>query len=170
MCGRLGTAGLWLLIGACGGASAFLNNTPIVVLAAPVVRDVARSLGEDPRRFLIPVSYVAILGGACTLIGTSTNLLVNDMARSSGQPTFGLFEITPVGLIVGLAGAVYLVVFGGRLLGAKAESEDPAADEPSRSNAQAHDASLGDSSLFAEHRPFHRLHAGLVVWRCSSVW
>lgn len=113
LCARLGAAGLWLVIGLSGGASAFLNNTPIVVLAAPVVRDVAEGMGLSPKRFLIPLSYISILGGACTLIGTSTNLLVNDMARNAGQPAFGMFEITPVGLIVGLAGGVYLFLFGG---------------------------------------------------------
>ena len=94
MCARLGSAGLWLVLVLCGAASAFLNNTPIVVLAAPVVKDVATSLGLSPKRFLIPLSYITIMGGACTLIGTSTNLLVNDMARNAGQPVFGVFEIT----------------------------------------------------------------------------
>ena len=69
----------------CGAVSAFLNNTPIVVLAAPVIRDVSASVGLDPRRYLMPLSYLTVLGGCCTLIGTSTNLLVNDMARASGS-------------------------------------------------------------------------------------
>lgn len=112
---RIGAAGIWGLIGLSGFASAFLNNTPIVVIAAPVVRDMAHSLKLDPRRFLIPLSYVAVLGGCCTLIGTSTNLLVDDMARSSGQPPFGLFEIAPVGLAVALAGGIYLLLFAGQL-------------------------------------------------------
>ncbi|HYE46918.1 MAG TPA: SLC13 family permease [Caulobacter sp.] len=159
LCRRLGTLGLWLLIGACGGASAFLNNTPIVVLGAPVVRDVAQSLEQSPRRFLIPLSYVSILGGGCTLIGTSTNLLVNDMARSAGQPTFGLFEITPVGLAIALAGGLYLLLLGPRLLGGK-----PAAEaEPEAASPAAHDASLGDASLFAEHRPLKPWHAGFSL-------
>ena len=86
LCRRTGAAGIWGLIGLSGFGSAFLNNTPIVVVAAPVIRDVATSIRLDPRRFLMPLSYVAVLGGCCTLIGTSTNLLVDDMARSSGQP------------------------------------------------------------------------------------
>ena len=98
LCRRIGTAGLWVLIGLAGAASAFLNNTPIVVLSAPVVRDAAKSLGRSPKRYLIPLSYAAVLGGCCTLIGTSTNLLVNDMASVAGQPRFGMFEITPVGV------------------------------------------------------------------------
>ena len=116
LCQRIGGAGLWVLIGLAGGASAFLNNTPIVVLSAPVVRDVAKSLGRSPKSYLIPLSYAAVLGGCCTLIGTSTNLLVNDMASNAGQPRFGIFEITPVGLAVAVAGGLYLLLFSGRLV------------------------------------------------------
>lgn len=116
LCRRIGKTGLWIMIGIGGAASAFLNNTPIVVLASPVVRDVAKSLGESPKRYLIPLSYTAILGGSCTLIGTSTNLLVNDMAAVAGQPRFSIFEITPVGLTVAVAGAIYLMLFSGRVV------------------------------------------------------
>ena len=116
LCKRIGGAGLWVLIGLGGAASAFLNNTPIVVLSAPVVRDVAKTLGRSPKRYLIPLSYAAVLGGCCTLIGTSTNLLVNDMATVAGQPRFGIFEITPVGLAVAAAGGIYLFLFSGRLI------------------------------------------------------
>jgi di/tricarboxylate transporter len=133
LCKRIGRAGLWVLIGLAGAASAFLNNTPIVVLGAPVVRDVANSLGDSPKRYLSPLSYAAVLGGCCTLIGTSTNLLVNDMAAVAGQPRFGIFEITPVGLVVAIAGGLYLLLFSSRLIGsadrASAESAAPAADQ-----------------------------------------
>ena len=156
LCQRVGTAGLWILITLCGGGSAFLNNTPIVVLAAPVVRDVANSLRVDPRRFLLPLSYVAVLGGCCTLIGTSTNLLVDDMARTSGQPPFGIFEITPVGLAVAVAGGIYLLLVSGKLI--KASSE-PAGelDVPRKHHQVSHldiagDA-IGDVQDFAEQRP-----------------
>ena len=116
MCRRIGVAGLWVLIGLAGAASAFLNNTPIVVLSAPVVREVAKSLGRSPKSYLMPLSYAAVLGGCCTLIGTSTNLLVSDMASNAGQPRFGIFEITPVGLAVAIAGGLYLFLIGSRLV------------------------------------------------------
>ena len=116
LCRRIGAAGLWVLIGSLGTASAFLNNTPIVVLGAPVVRDVAKSLNRSPKCYLIPLSYAAVLGGCCTLIGTSTNLLVNDMASVAGQPRFGIFEITPVGLAVAITGGLYLMFFTSRLI------------------------------------------------------
>jgi di/tricarboxylate transporter len=149
MCGRLGVLGVWLVIAAAGATSAFLNNTPIVVLAAPVVRDVAESLNVSPKRFLIPLSYVTILGGACTLIGTSTNLLVNDMARNAGQPVFGMFEVTPVALIVALAGGIYLLLFAGRLIG-RGETPVVADTLPPK----AADAAGDDPGLFPANRPF----------------
>lgn len=155
LCARIGAAGVWIMIVLCGGASAFLNNTPIVVLAAPVVRDVARSIGASPRRFLMPLSYVTVLGGCCTLIGTSTNLLVNDMARSGGQPAFGFFEITPPALVVAAVGGLYLFLFGARLMGrdpgGAERTMDEALDTPEARDA---DMSLGDVRLFAGHRPF----------------
>ena len=133
LCRRIGHAGLWVLIALAGLASAFLNNTPIVVLSAPVVRDVAKSLGESPKSYLIPLSYVVVLGGCCTLIGTSTNLLVNDMASVAGQPRFGIFEITPVGLAVALAGGLYLFLFSSRLV--KSEKNGPGAGTARPTNA-----------------------------------
>jgi di/tricarboxylate transporter len=152
MCARLGSAGLWLVLVMCGAASAFLNNTPIVVLAAPVVKDVATSLRLSPKRFLIPLSYITIMGGACTLIGTSTNLLVNDMARNAGQPVFGVFEITPVGLIIAAAGGLYLFLVGGRLL----SQSDNGAPLPVRElHEQTGDGMLGDTDLFAVNKPFN---------------
>jgi len=156
MCARLGAAGVWIVVMLSGGASAFLNNTPIVVLAAPVIRDVCESLGLSAKRFLIPLSYATILGGACTLIGTSTNLLVNDMARNAGQPVFSLFEITPVALCIALAGGVYLFVFGGRLLNVPGQSL-PASVLPRRAQSAAGD----DPAIFPVDRPIQPLPAAL---------
>lgn len=161
MCARLGQAGIWLMILLCGGASAFLNNTPIVVLAAPVVRDVAKSLDLSPRRFLIPLSYVSIMGGACTLIGTSTNLLVNDMARNAGQPAFSLFAITPVGVIVAIAGGLYLLVAAPRLLGGKATGEGSLADAVEDAG-HSQGGFVADPALFMEPRPLD-LRRGLAA-------
>lgn len=132
LCRRIGRAGIWVLIALAGAASAFLNNTPIVVLTAPVVRDVAKSLGQSPKCYLIPLSYAAVLGGCCTLIGTSTNLLVNDMASVSGQPRFGIFEITPVGIAVALAGGLYLFLFGTRLVGSESVKQTENTEDAAR--------------------------------------
>ena len=160
LCARLGATGLWLVIVLCGVASAFLNNTPIVVLGAPVVRDVARSMDLSPKRFLIPLSYATILGGACTLIGTSTNLLVNDMARNAGQPTFSLFEVTPVALIIAAAGGLYMVVFGPRLLAADPE---PAATQAPAPLTAVNPPAGDDPALYPVDAPFVPLRAGAAL-------
>lgn len=159
LCARLGALGIWLVLIACGGASAFLNNTPIVVLAAPVVKDVANSLGLSPKRFLIPLSYITIMGGACTLIGTSTNLLVNDMARNGGQPAFGLFEITPVALAIAAVGGLYLFFVGGRQLASSAGSTEPVREL----HEQTGDGTMGDVELFAVDRPFEPKRAAISL-------
>jgi di/tricarboxylate transporter len=159
LCGRIGKAGLWVLIGLCGSASAFLNNTPIVVLGAPVVRDVAQSMGLSPRRFLIPLSYAAVLGGCCTLIGTSTNLLVNDMAAVAGQPRFGMFEFTPVGVAVAVAGGVYLFLFSGRLIGRDERAEDDREPTPDLGEPGLAGGQIGTAMSFAEHAPLRPLAA-----------
>jgi di/tricarboxylate transporter len=163
LCQKIGRAGLWVLIGLAGAGSAFLNNTPIVVLSAPVVRDVARSLGQSPKAYLIPLSYAAVLGGCCTLIGTSTNLLVNDMASVAGQPRFGMFEITPVGLIVALAGGLYLLLFSKWLVKANGSEEASYADavEASENFREPGLAGglVGSAAPFAKQAEFKPLQA-----------
>ncbi|MEX0885086.1 MAG: SLC13 family permease, partial [Phycisphaeraceae bacterium] len=99
------------------GLSAFLNNTPIVAMLMPVVSDWCKKTGINPSKLFIPLSYAAILGGTCTLIGTSTNLVVNGLLLAQpGQRGITMFEIAWVGLPLTLLGLVYMLLVGRRLL------------------------------------------------------
>jgi len=96
--------------------SAFINNTPVVVVFLPIVLKLARKMQLSPSKLLIPLSFAAVFGGTCTLVGTSTNLVVNGIITSRGLPGFSMFELGWIGLPAALIGAVYLAVLGNRLL------------------------------------------------------
>ena len=105
-----------IMMAAAIAASAFMNNTPVVVLLTPVMISVAASVGAAPSKVLIPLSYAAIFGGTLTLIGTSTNILMSDVALAAGQPRITMFEMTLPGLFLAGAGMIYMVIAGRYLL------------------------------------------------------
>lgn len=97
--------------------SAFLNNTPVVASFIPALEDWARKNRIPASKLLIPLSYAAILGGTCTLVGTSTNLIVNGLLIQEGAVRpIGLFEPGYIGIVCAIAGFIYLVIFGRKLL------------------------------------------------------
>lgn len=99
-----------------GPISAFINNTAAVAIFMPVALRACQGRRISPSRILMPLAFLAILGGMCTLVGTSTNILVSTLAVEHGQPPFGMFEFSRLGLIMFAAGAVYLTLVTGRVL------------------------------------------------------
>ncbi|OZB15632.1 MAG: hypothetical protein B7X58_06260 [Marinobacter sp. 34-60-7] len=109
--------------------SGFLNNTPVVATMIPAVHAWSRKIGIAPSKLMIPLSYAAILGGTLTLIGTSTNLVVNGQYQTlTGDAGFGLFDITAVGLVAAFAGISFLLLAGPRLLPARRSPDETFAD------------------------------------------
>ncbi|MCB9896443.1 MAG: SLC13 family permease [Planctomycetes bacterium] len=111
--------------------SAFMNNTPVVALMVPVAITLARRFEVSPSKLLLPVSYASILAGTCTLIGTSTNILVDGLARDGGFEGFSMFEFSKMGVLYLVVGGAYVVLAGPRFLprrSALSEVISPAAE------------------------------------------
>jgi di/tricarboxylate transporter len=104
------------MIAPTGILSAFMNNTAVVAMFIPAIQDWAQRLGIPASKLLLPLSYAAILGGTCTLIGTSTNLVVDGLLQSELDIHLGLFEMAWVGVPLLLIGGAFLVIFGSKLL------------------------------------------------------
>ena len=120
---------LIVMLGA-GAISAFVNNTPVVVVFTPVLIGLARHAGQPASRFLMPLSFAAVLGGCCTLLGTSTNLVVSGIVRDRGLPPLEMFELAALGLPLAAAGTLYVALFARWLLPAReSRSAHLAADE-----------------------------------------
>lgn len=124
--------------------SAFLNNTPVVVIFAPIIKRWAEAVHLPSTKFLIPLSYVTILGGICTLIGTSTNLVVHGMVLDAGYEGFTMFELGKVGVFIAIAGILYLFAFSKRLLpDARSDSQTEEGEEENTGNLHRVEAVLG---------------------------
>lgn len=109
-----------------GALSAFLNNTPVVVIFAPMIKNWALKMHLPPTKFLIPLSYATILGGICTLIGTTTNLVVDGLMQDNGFEGMSMFELGKVGIFILLTGLFYLVMIAPHLLPNERKSEQEA--------------------------------------------
>ena len=107
---------IFVMILGVAGVSAFVNNTPVVIVLMPVILSLSREMGVASSKLLIPLSYASIFGGTCTLLGTSTNLLASGILLDAGHAPIGMFELASVGLPILIFGSVYLVLFGNKLL------------------------------------------------------
>ena len=123
-------AGLVRIIFPTAGLSAFVNNTPVVVMMIPAVRDFAKRIEDRPSRFLIPLAYAAMLGGTCTLIGTSANLVVSGLLEQNNLPKLGMLDISWVGIPTLAVGLLYLLTAGYRLLDIRRTPRESLSDEP----------------------------------------
>ncbi|MBO0345976.1 SLC13 family permease [Roseibium limicola] len=112
----LATAPVLLIVGVL---SAFLNNTPVVVMFLPILSAVAATMGRSPARVLMPLSFIAILGGMTTLIGSSTNLLVANVANQATDVRLTFFSFTPIGVLLAGVGAIYVLFVMPRILTAR---------------------------------------------------
>ena len=132
----LGGKRSWLTLGlallAAGVISAFMNNTPIVVMFLPIVAAISARLQMSPSKTLMPLSFIAILGGMTTLIGSSTNLLVADVAEKMAMVRIGFFEFTGIGLILAGAGSVYVLAIMPYLLKPRATMAEEVAGQSGR--------------------------------------
>ena len=165
--------------------SSFLNNTPVVVIFAPMIKNWAQKMKLPPTKFLIPLSYATILGGICTLIGTSTNIVLNGLIYdgisegiiTNGHP-LSMFEIGKVGIFIALTGLFYLIMISRYLLPnqrvAEVESDESTSPDTIRVEAMlsARFPGLGKSLReFDFYRHFHVLSGCEVIFggngRCS---
>ncbi len=121
---RSPTMALVAMMAGVAFVSAFVNNTAAVAVMLPSVIALSRAIGVSPSKLLIPLSYASLFGGVCTLFGTSTNILVGSLAEDAGQRPFGVFELTPIGLVLLVCGTLYVVLVGTRLLPSRGASND----------------------------------------------
>ena len=125
---RLGKENYWLallsMMGIIGVISAFINNTAAVAIFIPVVLGVAADMKESPSKLLMPLSFASMLGGVCTLIGTSTNILVSSIAEKHGEPAFSMFEFLPLGAVFFVLGFIYLFTIGIKLIPVRREKQE----------------------------------------------
>ena len=124
---RIGRRSFWLalivLMLTVGMLSAFINHTAVVAIFIPLVIGIAHDIKVSPSKLLMPLSFASMFGGACTLIGSSTNILVSSLAERYGERPFGMFEFAQLGLVLFGAGGVYLLVIGVRMIPER-EAED----------------------------------------------
>lgn len=129
---RLFKGNFWIAVTAMmlmvGVASAFINNTAVVAMLLPVMLGLSRETGIKSSKLLMPLSFASMFGGVCTLLGTSTNILVNSIAQRHGEPAMEMFEFSSLGMLFLAAGTLYMLVAGIRLIPTRRGKTDLEAD------------------------------------------
>ncbi|MCA9570830.1 MAG: SLC13 family permease, partial [Myxococcales bacterium] len=120
---------LWRMYFSVTGLSAFMNNTPIVAMFIPMVRQFALKIGVAPSKMLMPLAFATMFGGTCTLVGTSSNLIISSQLERSGLATLGMLEIGKIGVPSTILGILYLVFVGRHLLPARKDLLESVAEE-----------------------------------------
>ena len=120
---------LLAVLGLSGGTAGFINNTPVVAIMIPMVTTISKRTGVSPSKLLMPVSFVAMLGGTLTLIGTSTNILASDLSARLIDHPFSMFEFTQLGVVVLLTGGVYMATVGRVLIPERIKVTDRLVEE-----------------------------------------
>ena len=115
---------VFIIMVIAGGLSAFMNNVAVAALMLPVVMDIARKTGRSPSILLMPLAYGSLLGGLTTMIGTPPNILVSEALRDNGLKPFGLFDFSPVGLLVMVGGIAFITLIGTHMLPKRNLSQD----------------------------------------------
>lgn len=134
--GRSETLLIVILMATAGLMSAFMNNVAVAALLLPVVMDIARNTGRPPSTLLLPLAYGSLLGGLTTQIGTPPNILVSEILLSYDLPAFSLFDFTPVGGAVFVAGVLFMATAGRRLLPNRNVARDSSADDHEKLGVQ----------------------------------
>lgn len=155
------------MLPAVAAISAFLNNTPVVVIFAPIVKNWAEKMRMQPTKLLMPLSFATILGGMCTLIGTSTNLVVYGMVIESGHEPFSMFQLAKIGLPIAIVGILYMVIFSKKLLPRRRESLEEDTDEKQEAKKHEVQVVLGPRfpgiNMTAEEFGFQRHYGARVL-------
>ncbi|MBR9976495.1 MAG: SLC13 family permease, partial [Bacteroidetes bacterium] len=145
-----------------GITSAFINNTPVVAVFIPILMSVSQQTDISPTRLLMPISFASMFGGLCTLVGTSTNILVSSIATDYDMPPFGMFEFSALGALFFLVGLAYMMVVGVRLI-PKRESEASLTERFEMSEYLTDVVLLPDAASVGKRIPESRLVRDLDV-------
>ncbi|MBR9919521.1 MAG: SLC13 family permease [Bacteroidetes bacterium] len=112
-----------------GGFSAFISTTAVVIVFLRIIINLSKEIQTNLSKLLMPLSFAAILGGSCTLFGTSTNLLVSSIARENGIEAFGIFEFSKIGVIFWIGGILFMLFAGRHIIPARKKKEDSLINE-----------------------------------------